>query len=120
MTRTVARYVQNCRLFRLTKLRHVVPCKESLTAEGAADLFLKYVWKLHGLPKIIVSYRGPHLGVQLFQRPCQDLGIHQNILTADNAQTDGRTEQIREVVDTYLRAYCSCQQDDWSEWLPVV
>ena len=31
----------------------------TVTAEGAARLFLHQVWKLHGLPKCIISDRRP-------------------------------------------------------------
>jgi hypothetical protein len=44
---------------RLTKQRHLVPCHSTIGAEGLADLFIQHVWRLHGLPASIVSYRGP-------------------------------------------------------------
>ena len=38
-----------------------------VTVEGAARLFLHYVWKLHGLPKRVVSNHGPQF-VALFTK----------------------------------------------------
>ncbi|KKF92157.1 Retrotransposable element Tf2 155 kDa protein type 1 [Ceratocystis platani] len=35
---------------RLTKMRHLVPCHGNCNAEDTARLYLKNVWKLHGLP----------------------------------------------------------------------
>ena len=40
---------------RLTKMRHLIPCQETYNAEKVAYLYLEYVWKLHGLPRTIVS-----------------------------------------------------------------
>ena len=40
---------------RLTKMKHFIPCKGTCDAEEVARLFTKHVWKLHGLPKTIVS-----------------------------------------------------------------
>jgi len=37
------------------KRAHFIPTHTTVTAEGAAWLFLYQVWKLHGLPKCIVS-----------------------------------------------------------------
>jgi len=43
----------------VSKRVHFVPTHTTVTAEGAARLFLHHVWKLHGLPKCVVSNRGP-------------------------------------------------------------
>ena len=40
------------------KRAHFIPTHTTVTAEGAARLFLHQVWKLHGLPKYVVSDRG--------------------------------------------------------------
>jgi len=44
---------------RLTKMVHFVPTTEKTSAEELARLFRDNVWKLHGLPKSIISDRGP-------------------------------------------------------------
>lgn len=44
---------------RLIKMKYFIPYKGTCDAEEVARLFTKYVWKLHGLPKTIISDRGP-------------------------------------------------------------
>ena len=44
---------------RLSKMMHFVATTEEILAEGLARLLWDNVWKLHGLPKSIVSDRGP-------------------------------------------------------------
>jgi len=44
---------------RLTKMAHFTPCSKSITAEETAQLILDRIVRLHGLPKEIVSDRGP-------------------------------------------------------------
>jgi len=39
----------------VSKRVYFVPMHTTVTAEGAARLFLHYIWKLHGLPKHVVS-----------------------------------------------------------------
>ena len=39
----------------LMKMRHFVPTITEVTAEDTANLFLNYVYKLHGFPDTIVS-----------------------------------------------------------------
>src|SRR5262245_31847425 len=40
---------------RLTKMRHLVPCTKTTSAEDVATMFLQNIWKLHRLPDTIVS-----------------------------------------------------------------
>ena len=44
---------------RLSKMTHFVAMTEGTLAEGLARLLRDNVWKLHGLPKSVVSDRGP-------------------------------------------------------------
>jgi hypothetical protein len=39
--------------------------------------------------------------------------------TAYHPQTDGLTERTNQTLETYLRTYCSYQQDDWVDYLPL-
>ena len=34
-----------------SKMAHFIPCHETSSAEEVVDLFIKNIWKLHGLPK---------------------------------------------------------------------
>jgi hypothetical protein len=43
----------------LTKMDHFVPCHKKITSEDSADLFIDNCYKLHGVPKVIVSDRDP-------------------------------------------------------------
>jgi hypothetical protein len=44
---------------RLTKMRHFSACRTDCSAEDLADLFLRHIFRLHGLPEVMVSDRGP-------------------------------------------------------------
>jgi len=66
----------------VSKRIHFVPTHMTVTAEGAARLFLYYVWKLHSLPKRIVSDCRPQF-VALFTRELYRLlGIQLSFSTA--------------------------------------
>jgi len=43
----------------VSKWAHFIPMHTTVTVKGAAQLFLHQVWKLHGLPKYVVSNHGP-------------------------------------------------------------
>ena len=42
----------------VSKRAHFIPTHTTITAAGAAKLFLHNVWKLHGLPRVVVLDRG--------------------------------------------------------------
>src|SRR5690606_7786277 len=44
---------------RLTKMRHLIPCRATCSAEELADLFARHIFRIHGLPKSVISDRGP-------------------------------------------------------------
>ena len=102
---------------RLSKERHYIGITKELNAEGLADLFLKHVWKHHGLPQSIVSDRGSQFISDFWKFLCKKLGVAAQLSTAWHLETDGQTEQINGVMEQYLRAFVNYLQDDWLDWL---
>ena len=51
----------------VSKRVHFIPMHMTVTAEGAARLFLHYIWKLHGLLKHVVSDHRPQF-IALFTK----------------------------------------------------
>jgi transposase InsO family protein len=104
---------------RLTRAAHFIPCRESMTAPDLAWLFLDRIFRLHGLPHSIVSDRGS-LFVSNFWRSLMTLlKVDLRTSTAYHPQTDGLTERTNQTLEAYLRAFCSYQQDDWVDYLPL-
>jgi transposase InsO family protein len=104
---------------RLTKARHLVPCRTNVDANDLADLFITHVFRLHGLPDSIVSDRGPQFAAAFWKRLCDRLGIDRRLSTAFHPETDGQTERMNSVMEQYLRAHVSYLQEDWARWLPL-
>ena len=78
---------------RLSKMTHFVAMTEETLAEGLARLFWDNVWKLHGLPKSVVSDRGPQFAVELTKELNRMLGIETRLSTTFHPQIDGVTTQ---------------------------
>ncbi|QRV77026.1 Retrotransposable element Tf2 protein [Ceratobasidium sp. AG-Ba] len=104
---------------RFSQQAHFIPCLESTNAEGVADLFIKEVWKLHGLPKTTVSDRGPTFDSQFLKALYAKLGINPKFSTAFHPETDGITERTNQWLEGVLRSFCNYRQDDWVRWLPI-
>lgn len=106
---------------RLTKMRHLIACSTDggTTAPEIAKLFIRHVWKHHGLPRTIVSDRGPQFDALFWRHTCRRLGIKATLSTAFHPQTDGQTENANAFMEQYLRCYVTYLQDDWAEWLSL-
>ncbi|KAH0609221.1 uncharacterized protein H6S33_001449 [Morchella sextelata] len=47
------------------------------------------------------------------------LGVNLCLSTAYRPQADGQTERVNQMLEQYLRNYCSYQQDNWAGLLPL-
>jgi transposase InsO family protein len=104
---------------RLSKMRHFVPCRDTCTAEELATLFLDNIYRFHGLPKSVISDRGPQFIAAFWKAICIRLGIDRRLSTAYHPETDGQTERMNAVLEQFLRCYVEYLQDDWKGYLSL-
>jgi transposase InsO family protein len=104
---------------RFTKMAHFIRSRKTDTARTLAQQFLDNVFRLHGLPKDIVSDRGTLFTSQWWTEFLSLLDVKPNLSTAFHPQSDGQTERINQTVELHLRLYCDYLQDDWATLLPL-
>jgi len=104
----------------ISKRVYFVPTHTMVTAEGAARLFLHHVWKLHGLPKRVVSDRGPQFVSSFTKELYRLLGIRLSSSIAWHPQMDGQTERVNQELDQFLHLFVNERQNDWYDLLPIV
>jgi hypothetical protein len=100
-------------------LTHFIPCKEASSSAVLANLFRKNIFRLHGLPDRIVSDRGATFVSEFWKSLMTALSINSALSTAYHPQTDGQTERMNQVLEDYLRHYCSYYQDNWDKCLDM-
>ena len=100
-----------------TKGTVFIPCTTNTGTEEAAALYVTNVWRRFGLPHFQILDRGPQFAVKFTEELCKRLGIKRAMSTAFYPQTDGKTEQVNQELEQYLRAYCNHRQDNWAELL---
>jgi len=103
----------------VSKRVHFVPMHTTVTAEGAARLFLHHVWKLHGLPKRVVSDRRPQFITSFTKELYRLLGVQLSSSTAWHPQTDGQTERVNQELNQFLCLFVNERQNDWYDLLPI-
>lgn len=90
-----------------------------ITSEAVAEKLLLCLIRHHGLPRAIVSDRGPQFVGHMWARICQLLNITRRLSTANHPETDGATERMNQVVEEYLRSYTTYWQDNWAPLLSI-
>jgi transposase InsO family protein len=102
---------------RFSKMIIVVPTNMELSAMGMARIYRDRVWSKHGLPRKIISDRGPQFAAQFMKDLNKLVGITGNLSTAYHPQTNGQTERMNQEIEQYLRVFVNYRQSDWAEWL---
>jgi hypothetical protein len=102
---------------RLTKMARFIPTHSSVTSKETADLFLREVFRHHGLPSSIVSDRDPRFTAKFWKALQEALGVQLLMSTAEHPQTDGQAEAAVKIIQKLLRPFVF-QGQDWEELLP--
>ena len=102
-----------------SKMVIAVPTSITLSSPQLAHIYKEKVFPFFGVPRKIMSDRGPQFASEFTHNICLILGIEQNLSTAYHPETNAQVEQMNHEVAQYLRMYVNYHQDDWSEWLPL-
>jgi hypothetical protein len=88
----------------VTKCAHFIPMHTTINTKGAAHLFLKEVWKHHG---VVLLDRGPQFIARFMCELYKLLGIKLAMLMAYHSQTNSQTKRVNQVLEVYLRTFTS-------------
>ena len=102
----------------VTKHSHFVSMVTTILPIGAAQLYIRHVWKHHGLPKRVVSDRGLQFVAEFTREIYQLLGIKLAATTAYHPQGDGQMERVNQELEQFLWLFINQRQDDWDDLLP--
>ena len=105
---------------KLSKAAHFVPVKTMYKAANIADIFLKQIFRLHGIPKVIISDRDPKFTGNFWKSLFKGLNTTLNFSTSFHPQTYGQTERVNQVLEDLLRMYVKDQPGKWEDYLHLV
>ena len=92
----------------------------NISLEGIAKIYRDNIWKLYGIPRKILSNRGPQFTSKFMKEFTKVLGTKRQLSMVYYSQTDGQTERINQEIGTFLQHYMNYQQDNWTDWLAAV
>lgn len=80
-------------------------------------MFFREVFRLHGLPRSILSDRDSRFLSTLWQDVFRLIGTELTPSTSYHPQANGQTKIVNKLVEGYLRNYNASQQRAWVKWL---
>jgi hypothetical protein len=104
----------------LTAMVHLVPSRQDFRAKDVAELVFDHVYKLHGLPKAIVSDRDSLFTSAFWKHLHGLMGVELKMSSAYHPETDGSTERANRTVTQMLRQCVQPDQKDWVTKLPAI
>ena len=79
---------------KLTKYAHFIPLKTTHKTTNIADIYMKEVSKLHGIPKAIVSDKYTKFTSNFLKGLFEGFGTNMNMSTTYHPQTDGQIKRF--------------------------
>ncbi|XP_042017275.1 uncharacterized protein LOC121765260 [Salvia splendens] len=102
---------------RLSKYAHFMALSHPFTAKKVAEIFMDFVFKLHGMPAKIVSDRGAVFVGAFWKEFMTLLGVELLYSTAYHPETDGQSEVVNRCLQCYLRCSMGEKPHSWVQWL---
>ena len=104
---------------RLTSMVHLIPIKTTTTTAELAEVYIREIVRLHGLPESIVSDRDSKFTSKFWREVHRLLGAKLLMSTSFHPQTDGMTERAIRSVSQILRSTVSPDQLNWVDQVPL-
>jgi hypothetical protein len=87
---------------RLTKSAHFIPVHTFYMAKKYAELYISHILRLHGVPKTIISDRGPQFIACFWEQLHDSLGTRLIHSLAYHLQIEGQTKRVNQILEDML------------------
>ncbi|KAK8659969.1 hypothetical protein V6N13_030159 [Hibiscus sabdariffa] len=105
---------------RLTKSAHFIPVRKNMSSDILAELYIREVIRLHGVPTSIVSDKDPKFTSRFWKSLQKALGTRLNLSTAFHPQTDGQSEMVIQILEDMLRVCVIDFGRNWEKGIPLI
>ena len=87
---------------RFTKIIRLKAIMTNISSEGVAKIYRDKIWKIHGIPKMILSDCGLQFASKFMEDFTRILGTKRKLSTAYHPQTNRQTERINQEIGMFL------------------
>ena len=105
---------------RLTKSAHFIPVRTDYSLDKLAELYIKEIVRLHGIPISIISDRDPRFTSRFWGKLQEALDTRLNFSTAFHPQTDGQSQRVIQIMEDMLRSCVIDYEGSWDRHIPLI
>ena len=105
---------------RLTKSAHFLPINIRYSLDKLAELYIREIVRLYGVPSSIISDRDPRFTSKFWGSLHQALGTKIHLSSAYHPQTNGQSERTIKSLEDLLRACVLENSGSWDKYLPLI
>ena len=105
---------------KLTKESHFISVKSTYKVDAIAKIFMKEIFRLHGLPKAIIFYMDTKFTSNFWKGLFAYFGTNPKFSIVYHPQTDGQTKRVNQVHEDILLMYVMDKPSKWEDYLHLV
>jgi len=105
---------------KLTKTRHFILVKVTHKVDNIAEIYMREIDRLHGVPKKIVSNQYLKFTSNFWKDLFKGFGADLNFNTTYWLESDGKTDRINWIIEDMLRMYVMDNSSKWEDYIHLV
>ena len=105
---------------KLRNYAHFIPVKSTHKASNITGIFLEEIFRLHGVPKMVISDRDVKFTSNFWKSLFSSLETRINFNMSYHPKTDGKTERTNQIIEDMLRMYVMKKPTKWDDYLHLV
>jgi hypothetical protein len=90
---------------KLSKSADFIPVKSIFKAINIVEIFMKEIFRLHGIPKMVIPNRDVKFTSAFWKELFAGLNTNLNSSTMYHPETDGQTERTNQIIEDMLHMY---------------
>jgi hypothetical protein len=105
---------------KLSKFAHFIHVKSTSKEIDIANIFMKEIFRLHGMPRGIIFDRDTKFTSSFWKSFMVGFETKLFFSIAYFPQIDGQTERVNQILEDMLRMHVMHQPKKWEDYLPLV
>jgi hypothetical protein len=105
---------------KLSKSAHFIPVKSTFKDTNITEIFIKEIFRPHGIPKVVISDRDVKFTSAFWKVLFARQNTNLNFNTSYHPQTDGQIERTNKIIEDMLYMYVRTKPSKWKDYPHLV
>ena len=102
-----------------TKIIQLKATIKIVSSQEIAKIYQDEIWKLHRIPRKVLSNREPQFTLKFMKKLSKALGTKKTLSMVYHPQNNGQMEGMNQEIEVFLQHYVNYQQDNWIKYLAM-